>query len=186
MPLCHHGFLFYIQGYWEWSCVQDSVHNHVYKLYVSTTVLFDVSNEYHSLVTARLSAVVWALCFIIVFSFPSLFPTFPKLIRWQNYNDHIMKLGLETYFREKRFAYKYHTRVKFAYVCYLHTHGTPFYAAATYGARRSCTACTPMYLTSAVLAMGSATCNANNLVFVTPVSAHAAHAIVVHTGVGIT
>ena len=77
-----------------------------------------------------------------------------------------------------------------AYACYWYAHGIPFYASATWGAMNKISARVPRVLHSishllcVALGSSSATCNTENLMFVTPGSAHIAHVIVVHGGVG--
>ena len=73
-------------------------------------------------------------------------------------------------------AMKKHTRMNLAYACYWRAHGTPFYAPAVWGVMNENDACVPHVLHSishllcAVLVLGSAMCNTENSMFVTPVS----------------
>ena len=74
--------------------------------------------------------------------------------------------------------------MKFAYTHYFHAHGMPFYTPAMCGAGRSRTTHTSqcIYFLCAVLALGSAMCNMKNSMFVTPVNACIARAIIVCRG----
>ena len=160
---------------------QIPVHNHMHKLYVSTTVLFDVSNEYHSLVTATLSAVLWAL-WSIVFSLPSLFLMFPNLTRlctlW--WSHHKVRFG--DIFVGENTTLAWNSCTCAIYTPMAHHFTLPPRTALMYHVYSSVS-----HLLCAMLAMGSATCIAKNSMFVSPVSACAAHAIIAHAaGVGIT
>ena len=77
-----------------------------------------------------------------------------------------------------------------AYACYWHTHGTPFYATTTQGVMNEINTRVPCvvrvvrvlhifhsiaHLLHAVLALGSAPCNMESSMFVTPVITRVVH-----------
>ena len=115
---------------------------------------------------------------------------FTKLILAKVTRYTVVYLGGKIHVEHVLCAMKYHTRVNLMYMYYWHAHGMPFYTPATRGVMNENDAHIPHVLHSisrllcAVLALGSATCTTKNSMFVTPVSAHIAHAIIMHRGVG--